>query len=775
MNIHIYREVFHNIYLYKKIYDLVYEIQQHDNSLRYDDIVDVKWMIENKHFGLLREKIKANQLLYYCSGISFKLLFSLLDDSVELFISVFERYRHYLADCYTGGGNKNKNNKRDISLLQEIWKSNNIQVAKYFHQRGYLIHKLPFYVTLQDDTCPEVLEFFLNNGNIFLCHKLLSIFFSDVKKKLYHHDEIIRILQKHSTSLSMHQASARLRTLLLHPKPFLFDYYLPLFPKDLELSFDIEALLPKIKLNQYNLEILFWLYEKKFYCPSSSSKLNQFLKKRSLNGGDSMVEWNNYINQLENQQQFRFLNSTNFINSIKKDQHLLNSKNLFQLWYLDCFQNTQTKTTKNQIFIDTWNEFSDHIRVFPDYIYFSPTKPIPMDLDQEDVESLRDIKEISSHLLDIFCYFANIELISFIGDAGFDAQGIVDAIDIFSNEFMQNLSCYKTKQDFKLIDKLIQAEFIYPFYVLDSCTKYKNLPMFQFFLKKYPPTDPGELFLLFKRGVMDNCPDILNILKTQGFLMTRDVKIKIFKKGPFKNRLQFAKEILIDNSLNDKDTFLEVAIAQNDYPLSKYLLSNFDYPSMAPFKTKLSICYNIPLVDYILKYKNYQDSFCLSTVIQSNNLPFIEYIVKNNLTSIQDPLDNILIRAPILFLIKPFLDDSNHKFLLDSPIIDKKSTLQEIIYLIDQKAFKSIDYLLDFIYSQFGSIQIVEKDDLENLFFSLSIIGYIEKNLDQFENQTWFNQLNEKLQSIYTIIDLANPEIKYENIAAQGLDNQRLK
>ncbi|KAF2070211.1 hypothetical protein CYY_008472 [Polysphondylium violaceum] len=115
-----YQQVFHNLFLSTKIFHQVREIQRDRNGLRYDDIVDVGWMISYGHVGLAKEKINNRDIQVF---VDMEDLFGVVADSddTEMFISLFERFRvyanQYLFDNYVSIG-KIKNTKVIAYLVE---------------------------------------------------------------------------------------------------------------------------------------------------------------------------------------------------------------------------------------------------------------------------------------------------------------------------------------------------------------------------------------------------------------------------------------------------------------------------------------------------------------------------------------------------------------------------------------------------------------------------------------------------------------------------------
>ncbi|KAF2073281.1 hypothetical protein CYY_005410 [Polysphondylium violaceum] len=215
-----YRAVFSNRYLATKIYNAVHQIQIDRSPLKYDDIVDVCWMLKYGHVGLVREKIKRNEYLY----VKPKHLFSIVANTdTQMFIYLFEKNKYYALEYYD-------RYYQDIFLLLE-----NPDVVRYLFQNGYardLSHMVqPQYLDI------KVLSCLLENQWIkptptFLVkdyNGMISTTVSTNYKKEY-----VDLVAKYTPSPIQH---ADIQVIMKHildhePGDFLFDALSPLFVKD---------------------------------------------------------------------------------------------------------------------------------------------------------------------------------------------------------------------------------------------------------------------------------------------------------------------------------------------------------------------------------------------------------------------------------------------------------------------------------------------------------------------------------------------------------------
>ncbi|KAF2078122.1 hypothetical protein CYY_000593 [Polysphondylium violaceum] len=91
----LYRSIFRNVYLSKQIFTHVSVIQQDDNSLKYDDIIEVEWMAKYGHIGLLSDKLHRGAALFYERPWDFKVFKALLKKDFEVFKIFYQRFYKY--------------------------------------------------------------------------------------------------------------------------------------------------------------------------------------------------------------------------------------------------------------------------------------------------------------------------------------------------------------------------------------------------------------------------------------------------------------------------------------------------------------------------------------------------------------------------------------------------------------------------------------------------------------------------------------------------------
>ncbi|KAF2072241.1 hypothetical protein CYY_006441 [Polysphondylium violaceum] len=118
-----YRLVFGNKFLASHIFNIVHQLQINKYPLKYNDIVDVGWMIKYGHVGLAKEKINDHSHLY----VSHEDLFSIVANTdTKMFIYLFEKYKYYALQYIDNGRKSLKENQ---------------QVIEYLLNNGYVVYK----------------------------------------------------------------------------------------------------------------------------------------------------------------------------------------------------------------------------------------------------------------------------------------------------------------------------------------------------------------------------------------------------------------------------------------------------------------------------------------------------------------------------------------------------------------------------------------------------------------------------------------------------------
>ncbi|KAF2070477.1 hypothetical protein CYY_008202 [Polysphondylium violaceum] len=155
MNNSFYKSVFNNIYLSTKIFNIVHRLQLDKNSFKYEDIVDIGWMIKYDHLGLLREKInnKSNNRQQHLF-IEKKDIFLLSNTDTELFIKVFQENKDYVLMYFDS-----------LKASQGFAEIKNVNVVRFLFENGCITQKdMEIIIKNLLNVDIKVLEFLLENG-----------------------------------------------------------------------------------------------------------------------------------------------------------------------------------------------------------------------------------------------------------------------------------------------------------------------------------------------------------------------------------------------------------------------------------------------------------------------------------------------------------------------------------------------------------------------------------------------------------------------------------
>ncbi|KAF2073275.1 hypothetical protein CYY_005404 [Polysphondylium violaceum] len=215
MIISLYRDVFRNLFLSTKIFNTISEIQRDRYSLKYNDIVDLGWMIRNGHVALAKEKLNGNRELY----ISPKDIFDVVADKYpEMFVVIFERFKYIALEYY------------QCNPLGIIEQQKNIDIVRYLYENGYGPVELHLEICEMD---VGVVEWLVVNGWLKITPKLLaaSTFCMKLDQENYRYEkEMNELIVKHiEKPISVDGAKCLILGLFRNPYSGLLSSVLPLF------------------------------------------------------------------------------------------------------------------------------------------------------------------------------------------------------------------------------------------------------------------------------------------------------------------------------------------------------------------------------------------------------------------------------------------------------------------------------------------------------------------------------------------------------------------
>ncbi|KAF2071605.1 hypothetical protein CYY_007076 [Polysphondylium violaceum] len=112
----LFKDIYNNVYLRQRIFCT---FLNSDNGQRYNEICDLNWIILNKHFGLLGEKIKRNEYLFVSPECMTNTIYRIHD--INLFILLYQRFHYYFIEPMKTLSNAlEKNNVVAFNYLLEM-------------------------------------------------------------------------------------------------------------------------------------------------------------------------------------------------------------------------------------------------------------------------------------------------------------------------------------------------------------------------------------------------------------------------------------------------------------------------------------------------------------------------------------------------------------------------------------------------------------------------------------------------------------------------------
>ncbi|KAF2070333.1 hypothetical protein CYY_008350 [Polysphondylium violaceum] len=710
MIIECYRSVFNNKYLAAKIFDTVHEIQGDRYALRYDDIVDVGWMLKHGHLALAREKIQnsksnnihnSNRYLY----VSPEDLFSIVANTdTQMFMSLFEQNKYEALKYY--------------ELLEAGFaKLVNVDVFKYLFENGYgrdLDDKL-----LPQSMDIKVLAWLLENRwfrptpTWLIMNKKdhadnsddSSDYTLDIQTTNYT-KEFVDLVARFTPSPIQHADIQAIVTYMLEesrPCYLIYDALSPLFVENPEIGIE----LGKGLLNyQQALEEIQAKRDcqKKIETNISSSSISELLVLANTPG------------------------------------YRIERKMGIYMWSTCISQG-------EHVFLRMWDALSKRIRVTEFSVYLGLTNDIN-DMPEDELEMDDDLVGISDIIVDTACEVGALKILDFLMAKGLTQPVYFALMD--NNQFLDRLMDKTLSQeecnivlrisggpdeDGWLIDKSA---------ALSSCCVRGNANNF------------NSLYPLFKQGlgtkmdypvrnlypacIQSGQYHMIKVLQDHSlFLSAHKQTLFLFcKRYPFRYLLQdidryIAKQQGYCGAFYNM--FLEWAINQNDLVAVKHIFTQHKFDSIpSRALNKLPELQNLAIIDYI----NRNRSQCFTAAaagptnnvfggllepskLSSLNIPLLEYLINENCTGDVN-VDHII----------PF-------FARDSQI-EPGHSFHQIVYLIDHRNYVSIDPFIPIL---------VDSPDWSQCF------EYIYRNQHRFQTKPSFQSIFD-----YIVANLTGEDIQ---------------
>ncbi|KAF2075711.1 hypothetical protein CYY_002953 [Polysphondylium violaceum] len=288
-----YQSVFNNVYLSSKIFATVHQIQRYRNSLKYDDITKVKWMYENNHICLLREKINRNIELH----VDHRHLYGKIANThPDIFIQLFE-----------------SNRDRAVELIEYgMHTIENAEVIKYLVERGfgvetvidrfeklYKIELQAIQYLLENKLCPPP------NFRLLLAFGDMRPIYNPTKARETKEKIEFVIQNVLQLPLTFQDSRSIVKSLLSDPTPLVFDAIEPLLDLGVE-------------------NILYYHSRKNIYCSYREAVEDIRLVESEIFGGEkSVVERSDYPPHLKEWYACVGKDEQEFINTWNSLEHII--------------------------------------------------------------------------------------------------------------------------------------------------------------------------------------------------------------------------------------------------------------------------------------------------------------------------------------------------------------------------------------------------------------------------------------------------------------------
>ncbi|KAF2076660.1 hypothetical protein CYY_002030 [Polysphondylium violaceum] len=577
----LYRLIFNNIFISKKIFTSISKIQYGHNSLKYDDIVDIKWMIEYNHLSLLRDKATRGFLLDIRDN---DCIYRLVNLDLDLFKLLFTRYK-------IGQSCK--------SVFEKVIQANNLDAVKWVSENGFA-YELKKGITFTLDSDPKILIYLIEN-RWYRVHYNSIIKNDSLTRNTVYSLPILQVFKQHTPTLNNLQAQEIINYLLKTPIPLVFEVLSPLFQENLKID----------QIRYYYIEcldtypILSYIVEKNLYQLQDKRKFRSALPRiRNLYNMSQLIDqlYNNHNNYNNIKSillqyfpvKFTMDQSIRIVDNEKIKTKLLSLPIEALTLLLDHGLSFNSKNwiinSSFQVFVYLWNRFkslNQLVITSNEIVYY----PIASDKKKSFVIDFNQY--YNRHLIDV----KTIDFIIREGCSRENFRGI-------GMNFYQNLAKYtnskRDQKEFIIIKDLVGQRFLNAFLILSTCIEFGNTVLFKY---------------LYPIGLIDN--DLKQLVnKAIQFLRLEILEylgydISSLGEGVFKGilsgiKLEFLKQVCQNMDRNAGSTSINLLnkfIKDNRYENAKYMLSAFTYESMNDFLPSL-LCYSTSEVMIDLVYRN---------------------------------------------------------------------------------------------------------------------------------------------------------------------------
>ncbi|KAF2070336.1 hypothetical protein CYY_008353 [Polysphondylium violaceum] len=699
-----YREVFSSKYLATKIFDIVREIQRDRFPLKYNDIVDVGWMLKHGHVGLAKEKIKNDEHLY----VNPEDLYSIVASTdTQMFIYLFERYKYYVLPYYY-----------DTECLCCDTSKVNHDVIYYLFENG---HTRDLFAIETIDI--KFVQHLLEKGLLRPTPTFLIKYDDGSRRNTKNYTkELVDLVAKYTPSPIHSQDIQAIAEYMLKCGEknlcyFIFDALSPLFIKDPVISVETTKKKGKGALDyQQVLQEVQQLREAKI--KFDNKKKNKADSKTQNRSGS---EW---------------------LVAVKDPAFEFDSKSIGKMWFA-CIEESEA------VFFAMWQALSRRIKVTNTHVHFYQANDLTHDdhyldsLDANDLDDDERFTSIGPILIDTACQVGSIKILDMLIERGHTFIEPHLSIQEYEDEFYQALLEKKPSQEeLGMLAKLYRYKdndlFVQHWCPLLQCCIYGQAEYFEYL---YP-------LLEDLREDLKDVPDLYHAcFQYKRYHMLKLLESRhLFLSDYVPEFLEYGLKYSFARTLGDIDRIsagaacpkeffticLKSALQCGDLISVKYIFSKRKFDTLN--KSTMAQLYqtqNLAIIDYINKNRSqcftqaglnnihtfFRDLFLFK---ESPNVPLMEYLIQENC------VDSKLIRR------QPFFDP-NIK-------IDKKHSFRDTVYLIDHRNYASLD----------SCIQVLlEREDWAQC------LEYIYKNQHRFQTKQSFQSIFDHI-----IINLTSKSIK---------------
>ncbi|KAF2069900.1 hypothetical protein CYY_008786 [Polysphondylium violaceum] len=621
--------VFRNKYIVTEIFKKVHEIQQNDNSLHYEEIKDVIWMIKYNHYGLLREKIRNNELLYLNNKSPNYIVTFTSIKYTDLFIILYERFKPILLSM--------------DYFINQCKAANRVDLITVLGERGHLLLHGPSPTFVPEN--PDILKVLVANKNFNFGEidtfrmghtaESLAIVMQNVKLPLTQSDaDKLWVLLIKSGRPNVFKEVAQLLKPFKCSFPFRKTNYVQI--KDMDLFIHIWETSTHLDIHQKRS----WVMEKIITDPNSVSLLS-YLRNRK----DPVIEYmedcidfviencikeqskvtlnyildewlpNHTLEELDlGLDMYNRSFESGFYSKRFVEKLLDRGLDLFKYWISCCVDHGA-----EDIFYMLWERYSDRIRVRGSKIYLKEKK-----FTEQDITSI---------ILERCFFISNIQVMAFLFDKGLNLDHGTYSL-AFSHLGLQNP---KVSMEFiQFLEKSYPS--IGPISCVHLVKSLFNLnqkfdKLFEYgidmIIRNGDKTPENESDFLGKCILTRNLYR-LKYLHSKGFVLRQEGELNLESLLAatsisilefLVNRYDFIKSLLV------KVSFISNVVLVNNYSLFKYSLSKGDGSFVFCPNIEVQIAQSncVPLVDFIIKHIRIDSGTIQQLAKTNNNTLLLEY------------------------------------------------------------------------------------------------------------------------------------------------------